>query len=234
MNQSRAISLALETIPTNELIFASKFYREHISNNASEELYYKTLERLCKAGELCKISKGTYYRPKTGRYGVVPPSEQQIISTFTKDQTGTVIGYSLYNQLQLTTQVPKRIEVLSSQLEQQSKTIRNIRITHCSIDYSTETERIIHMLEVLKGFHTIEDINYLAFIRYCEAFSKNYSDESTTYVLKHMQYQKRTISFLQNILSYYQVSNTLNKYLSKLSDYKHPSMEAIYEAAHLA
>ena len=234
MNKSCEIASALQSIPENELIFASKFYNDHLLDSVTEDLFYKTLERMCRSGSLCKISKGTYYRPKSGRYGIVPPSEQQIISTFTKDQTGTVIGYSLYNRLHLTTQVPKKIEVLSSQLKQQTKTIRNIHITQCNIEYSRETETIIHMLEVLKAFHTIEDINYSALIKFSKSFAETYNDTLATYILEHMQYQKRTISFLAALLSYYQVPNTLNQYLSTLSNYKHPSMEAIYAAAHLS
>ena len=35
------------------------------------------------------------------------------------------------------------------------------------------------------------------------------------------------------ILTHYQVPNNLNRYLSTLSDYKHPTMEEIYEAARI-
>ena len=47
-----------------------------------------------------------------------------------------------------------------------------------------------------------------------------------------MRYQKKTISFLRNILNHYGVENNLNKYLSALSEYKHPTMEEIYETAY--
>ena len=47
--------------------------------------------------ELVKIAKGTYHLPKVSKYGIVPPSEKEIISAFTENGTGTVVGYSLYN-----------------------------------------------------------------------------------------------------------------------------------------
>ena len=56
------------------------------------------------AGKLCKIAKGTYYRPKASKYGVVPPSQKEIVAAFTEQEKGTVVGYSLYNSLKLTTQ----------------------------------------------------------------------------------------------------------------------------------
>lgn len=54
--------------------------------------------------------------PKISKYGIIPPSEKEIISAFTENETGTVVGYSLYNQLNLTTQVSKKISVMSSAL----------------------------------------------------------------------------------------------------------------------
>ena len=116
----------------NELIFASKLYMQQLSSDVTESAYYKTLERLCKAGELCKIAKGTYYRPKASKYGVVPPSQKEIVSAFTEPDKGTVVGYSLYNNLKLTTQVSKTVEVFSSALEQQTKNIGNVLLQFCN------------------------------------------------------------------------------------------------------
>ena len=231
MVKSQEISTAIGQVPCNKLIFASQFYRENMPGTITEESFYKTLERMCKTGTLCKLSKGTYYRPKLGRYGIVPPSEQEIVETFTQNKNGTIIGYRLYNQLNLTTQVPKRIEVLSSQLNQQSKTIRNIHITQHKLKYTEDVKSVIHMLEILKNFYSIEDINYAAFTSYCEKFSQHYCDEAAQYVLNTIRHQKCTISFLREILAFYHVSNTLDIHLSSLSQYKHPSMETIYEAA---
>lgn len=232
MNKSREITSALENVPFNKLIFASQFYQKNFLNTVSADSFFKTLERLCKAGKLCRISKGTYCRPKIGKYGAIPPSAREITEDFTKDRTGTVVGYNLYNRLGLTTQVSKRIDVLSSQINQRTKSIGDVHITQIKIEFSKNNKIAIHMLEVLKDFDTIQDINYAAFERYCQKFSLQYCDEATQYVLKNIKYQKRTISFLHEILSFYHIPNTLSAHLSVLSDYKHPSMEAIYEAAY--
>ena len=42
-----------------------------------------------------------------------------------------------------------------------------------------------------------------------------------------------TISFLREILNYHKVENNLDEYLSSLSEYKHPKMEELYEAARI-
>ena len=234
MTGAQIVSRTIERIPENELIFASKLYMQQLGGEVSESAYYKTLERLCKAGELCKIAKGTYYRPKASKYGIVPPSQKEIVAAFTEKEKGTVIGYALYNSLKLTTQVSKTVEVFSSALEQQTKNISNVLLQFCNLTYTPEVTGMIHMMEVLQNFSEIQDLNYSQFIKYCEQFSETYNDTVFEQVSQQIKYQKRTIAFLRNILMHYQVPNNLNRYLSSLSEYKYPTMEEIYEAARLS
>ena len=51
---------SLANYKPNELIFASKFYKEHLSGKVKEAAYYKALERLCKSQELMSIAKGVW------------------------------------------------------------------------------------------------------------------------------------------------------------------------------
>ena len=155
MKSSAVIKTALSSYKENELIHASKLYRKELVNQISEAAFYKTLERMCKSGELVKIAKGTYHLPKVSKYGIVPPSEKEIVSAFTKNGTGTVVGYALYNSLNLTTQIAKSIEVMSSALESFTKTIRNITVHQVQIDYSKSIENMIHALEVLQNYYTM-------------------------------------------------------------------------------
>ena len=64
MTGAQIITQTMEQFPENELIFASKLYADQLCKAVSEETYYQTLGRMCKAGSLCRIAKGTYYRPK--------------------------------------------------------------------------------------------------------------------------------------------------------------------------
>lgn len=222
---------ALAEFEANELIIASKLYKEKLSGQISEAAYYKTLQRMCESGELVKIAKGTYHLPKVSKYGIVPPSEKEIVTAFTENETGTVIGYSLYNALNLTTQIPKTITVMSSALEGLTKSIRNVVVYQVPLEFSKEIKSMIHGLEVLQNFNSIQDINYSAFLKYSEELALSYNPEVFEEIVTTKTYKKSTISFLYEILNYYNVQNNLNKYLSALSEYKHPKMEEIYEAA---
>lgn len=231
MQSNNIIKNTLLNYKENELIFASKLYKTELYNQVSEAAFYKTLERMCKSGKLVKISKGMYHIPKVSKYGIVPPTDKDIISAFTNDGTGTIVGYSLYNTLNLTTQVAKTIEVLSSSLESFTKTIRNIVIRQVKIDYTENVMNMIHVLEVLQNYYNIQDINTVSFIVFTKELINWYDEEIFKKVIETINYKKSTIAFLREILNFYGVKNNLNIYLSSMSEYKYPRMEEIYKIA---
>ena len=229
MQSNIIIKNKLLNFKENELIFASKLYKTELYNQVSETAFYKTLERMCKSGELVKIAKGTYHLPKISKYGIVPPSDNEIIFEFTKNDTGTIVGYSLYNALNLTTQVAKSIEVMSSTIENLTKTIRNIVVHQVQIDYTENVKNMIHSLEVLQNYYNIQDINNLSFTKFTKKLANTYDEEIFKKVISAISYKKSTIAFLREILNFYNVKNNLNIYLSSLSEYKYPKMKEIYE-----
>ena len=233
MKSNPVVKNALAEYKENELIVASKLYREKLSSQIGEAAYYKTLQRMCESGQLVKIAKGTYHLPKVSKYGIVPPSEKEIISAFTENETGTVVGYSLYNALNLTTQISKTVTVMSSALESLTKSIRNVVVYQVPLEFSEEITSMVHGLEVLQNFNAIQDINYSAFLAYAERLAKNYNTTAFEEIVSAKTYKKSTIAFLREILNYYKVQHNLNGYLSTLSEYKHPKMEELYEAARI-
>lgn len=229
MQNNNIIKKTLLNFKGNELIFANTLYKTQLYNYVNEAAFYKTLERMCKSGELVKIAKGTYHLPKVSKYGIVPPTDKEIITSFTKNNTGTVVGYSLYNALNLTTQVAKSIEVMSATIESFSKTIRNVIVHKVQIDYNENVKNIIHGLEVLQNYYNIQDINNLSFINFTKKLADLYEEEAFKKVISAINYKKSTIAFLREILNFYGVKNNLNMYLSSMSEYKYPKMEEIYE-----
>lgn len=64
MKRNPVVKNALAEFKENELIVASRLYKEKLASQISEAAYYKTLQRMCESGELVKIAKGTYHLPK--------------------------------------------------------------------------------------------------------------------------------------------------------------------------
>ncbi len=222
---------AVEQMEPNQVFFARQLYREELSGQITEAAFYKTVERLCKGGVLSKVAQGTYCRPKVGRFGVLPPSETEIVEVFTKNHTGMTIGYALYNSLRLTTQIGKHVEVLTSGIEQGQKTIGNVRLMQCMVEFGSDIRSMLQMLEILLNYTEIQDLNVRQFLAYADGFSQNYSDEAFREVYLVRRYPKRVIAFLADVLDYYGISHGLGRYLSALSEYKYPRMEELYESA---
>lgn len=57
------------------------------------------LEELVDEGTLQKVSPGVYYCPKTSVFGNVPPDENELVSTFLKDDRFLLVSPNSYNSL---------------------------------------------------------------------------------------------------------------------------------------
>lgn len=224
------IKMTIEQEPVNEIWEASDMHRRSFGT-VPVMTYYKVLERMSKQGSLVRLTKGLYYRPKKSRFGIVPISEKEIINHYTNNSQGIVLGYKLYNRKGLTTQIGKRVELLSSVLSEQKKNIQNVRVENCKIPLTRKTILVIETMEILQNYKSIEDISKSAFAAYMKQFVMEYSDNATVFVLNNRKYKKSTIAFLESFLNYFGVENTLYQFLSASSSYSIPKVEEFYELA---
>ena len=176
---AKYIETVIEQEPENKLLEASILYQKSFGT-VPEMTYYKTLERMSKQGSLVHLTKGLYYRPKKSRFGTIPISEKEIIGHYTNNGRGIVIGYRLYNQKGLTTQISKRVEVLSSAVTEQKKNIQNVCVTNSGIDLTQETIPVIETMEILQNYKSIEDIRKSALAAYMSFYQPSH----------RMQFQK--------------------------------------------
>lgn len=224
------IKTALEQEPENRLFEANAKYAASFGG-IPELSYYKTLERMSRQGLLVRLAKGLYYRPGKSKFGAVPISEKEIVDHYTLGGRGMVIGYKLYSRKGLTTQVSKRIELLSSAVSGQKKTIRNVTVESSGMPLTENIIPVIEALEILQNYRCIEDLSKAALAAYMQKFASDYIDVAAVYVLKHRRYKKATIALLERFLNYFGVENTLRQFLSALSVYAIPEMKEFYEPA---
>ena len=74
----------------------------------------KAIERLLKEGDIKRLSKGQFYKPKRGLFGELKPSDSELLKTvlYRDGQLrGYITGTALYNKLGLTTQLPRVVTV---------------------------------------------------------------------------------------------------------------------------
>lgn len=233
LNYQLEVRRKIEEYPVRELIVGNKFLKENLPG-VPEINYYKTLGRMVEKGQLEKVAKGVYCRPKVTKFGKVSVGEENILNYYIgkENYTGVVIGYRLYNKYGITTQVSKTVKVYSNILEEKRKIVKNIEINKINMTIDLKTKRAIEQLEILENRDQIEDIDKNNFRQFLKSVAEEYSDEAFIKVLRNVKYKKRTIAYLEKILNSRGVENTLSQFLNKTSKYKIPALEEFYESAY--
>ena len=227
---STRIQEYIESCPENTIIEIGVLYRECFSRD-SETAFAKAVERITKKGELVRLTRGLYYIPRKTTLGPVPITDKEIADFYMRDGHGIAIGYRLYNEKGITTQVGKNVEILSDSLRGEQKRARNVKVTKSTVELSPSTIPVVETMEILQNYGKIEDLNHKGLASYMEKFAAAYSEKSVHEVIQNRKYKKSTIAFLKEFLDYLNVPNTLDQYLSELSTYRIPRMEEIYETA---
>lgn len=78
------------------------------------EALKKILNRLVESGKIERLSKGRFYKPKQGIFGNLKPDEYEVVKDLLNEGnriTGYITGYTIFNSLKLTTQVPSVIQI---------------------------------------------------------------------------------------------------------------------------
>jgi len=78
----------------------------------------KTLNNFVAKGKIAKLSKGKFYKPQVTEFGTLLPSSYQIVKDFIEKDSkliGYLTGYSIYNDLLLTTQIANIIQIGTNQ-----------------------------------------------------------------------------------------------------------------------
>ena len=110
MNISKEIRKKIVVFPDDYVFKASDFEME--SQNQSAVV--KALNRMAATGEISKLSKGKFYKPRKTQFGELKPSAYQIAKDYIERDgklIGYITGYSAYNALGLTTQISSYIQI---------------------------------------------------------------------------------------------------------------------------
>ena len=61
----------------------------------------RDLLRLLKKSEIEKVGAGLYYKPKTSRFGDLPPNDKELVKAFLRDDQFLLLSWNEYNSLNL-------------------------------------------------------------------------------------------------------------------------------------
>jgi hypothetical protein len=121
----------------------------------------KILNDLVAEGVLRKLSKGRFYKPETGEFGELPPDTYQIVKDLLVKNgkiIGYITGYSVFNDLKLTIQVPAVLQI--GMRREKKALVRGIyRISFIRQENAITKENIplLRLLDCLRFFKNIPD-----------------------------------------------------------------------------
>lgn len=189
----------------------------------------KALERLQKKGVIKKLSKGIFYKPNMTVFGELKPSEQEILRPYLFEdgkRIAYITGASLYNQLNLTTQVPAMYKIASVR---KRIYINRGRIKAKPVkSYAPVTEknyRMLGFLDAMKDLNSIPDVNKKsAVLIFLSRLGKMTSTELDELVKYALLYPPRVRALLGALLEHLDTTiniKRLKNSLNPLTTYKY-------------
>ncbi len=155
MKTSDYISNAIDRLPKG-YVFT---YADFITEVNKKEAVIKTLNRLVNSGKIDKLAKGKYYKPEDTPFGKLQPNQYQVVKDLLEEDNkiiGYLTGYSIYNQLGLTSQVSNTIQIGKNEIR---PTFKRERYTIAFIrQKNTITKESIPLLQILDAIRYIKKI----------------------------------------------------------------------------
>jgi hypothetical protein len=191
-----------------------------------KEAAIKALNRLVSAGKIVKLAKGKYYKSEKTPFGALQPSQSQIVKDLLEDNgklIGYLTGYSIYNQLGLSTQVSNTIQIGRNEIRPSFK--RGSYVISFIKQKNTITKENIPLLQVLDAIKYIKKIQDASIETSCKRFLailKNLTEkEKNTLVRLALKYPPSTRALLGALLDENgDRSESLFKSLNPITKYK--------------
>ena len=121
----------------------------------------KILNHFVTTGYLRKLSKGKFYKPKTSKFGELPPDTYQVVKDLIQKDgklIGYITGYSAFNDFALTTQVSAILEIgMRKEKKAIVRGIYRIRFIRQENTITKENIPLLRLLDCLRFFKNITD-----------------------------------------------------------------------------
>lgn len=212
------ISFTIDRLPKGYVFTYSNFSTK--VNN--KETVIKALNRMVESGKISKLSKGKYYKPENTPFGNLQPNQAQTVKDLLEENgkiTGYLTGYSIYNQLGLTTQVSNTIQIGKNQIrpnfKRESYTISFLK------QKNTITRENIPLLQLLDATRYIKKIPDATIEYSCKRLLAKLKDlsekEINTLVRLALKYPPATRALLGALLDQLQQGKTAEPLLKSLN-----------------
>jgi hypothetical protein len=121
----------------------------------------RVLNYMVENGEICRISKGRFYKPKITEFGAMKPSTYETVKDLLeKDgkQVGYLTGYSVFNELGLTTQMSMILQIgIPNEKNPIKRGLYRIHFIKQKNEITKENVYLLKLLDCLRFFKKIPD-----------------------------------------------------------------------------
>ena len=203
-------------------------YSDFTTEVKSKEAVIKALNRMAASGKIVKLAKGKYYKPETTPFGNLQPNQAQVVKDLLEENgkiIGYLTGYSIYNQLGLTTQVSNTIQIGKNQIRPNFKRERyTISFIKQKNNITKENIPLLQILDAIRYIKKIPDANIESSCKRLLAILKNLpvQDKSTIARLA-LKYPPATKALLGAMLDGFQqdsFTEILYKSINHITKYK--------------
>ena len=177
-----------------------------VRNTVFADIPYKTLlkifNRLEEEGIVKTVSKGVY------SIGKKKIDERKILSDYTSNGKGMVVGYTLFNKIGLTLYQDERIVIYTNVIMTKQKSIGNLLLKKVDLIFTDEIIDLVSLLEILDIGFGMRGGEYLTYRNVVELLAKTYTDDNFKQVIGAIRYKYSTIVKLNELLNRLNIKNS--------------------------
>jgi hypothetical protein len=231
MKTSDYISFTIDRLPKG-YVFT---YADFTTEVNKKEAVIKALNRMVASGKIAKLSKGKYYKPETTVFGNLEPKQSQVVKDLLEENgkiTGYLTGYSIYNQLGLTTQVSNTIQIGKNEIRPNFKRGRyNISFVKQKNNINKENIPLLQLLDAIRNIKKIPDANVESSCKRFLAILEKLSDKEINMIvrlgLKYPPATRALLGALMEQLQQVKAAEPLYKSLNPITKYKLSGAEKV-------
>jgi hypothetical protein len=214
-------------------------YGDFIDEVNKKEAIIKALNRMAASGKIAKLSKGKYYKPENTPFGKLQPSQAQIVKDLLEENgkiLGYLTGYSIYNQLGLTTQVSNTIQIGKNEIRSAFKRERySISFIKQKNTITKENIPLLQILDAIRYIKNIPDAKIEAscrrFLGILQALKPKERETLVRLALKYPPASRALLGAMFDELTEVNLAKDLMKSLNSITKYKLGGVQAALPTA---
>ena len=180
-------------------------YEDFVAEVNKKEAVIKALNRMVAAGKITKLFKGRFYKAENTVFGSLEPNQYQVVKDLLEvdgKTIGYLTGYSIYNQLGLTTQVSNTIQIGKNETRPAFKRGRyTIAFIKQKNNITKENVSLLQILDAIRYIKKIPDASISeASKRFLAILKEKSEKEKTTLIRLAQKYPPATRALLGALL----------------------------------